>query len=139
MAIDFLGISWDLDGLVQKLEPPPEPGDVSARMAYYEDDIRQSIWIILSTARGERVMRPDFGCGIHALVFAVNNASTVGLVQHEVRKALLFWEPRIEVIKVKVEQDRRELLLLISIEYRVKSTNSRSNVVYPFYLEQRQR
>ena len=113
----------------------PVDGEASPRMAYYDESIRQSIWIILSTARGERVMRPDFGCGIHNLIFALQNATTAGLVRHEVEQALLFWEPRIEVLRVTADPDPSEPALLISIEYRVKSTNSRANVVYPFYLE----
>jgi phage baseplate assembly protein W len=131
MEHDFLGVGWWFE------VAPREPleGAVSPRMAYYEESIRQSIWIILSTARGERVMRPDFGCGIHNLVFALQNATTAGLVRHEVEQALLFWEPRIEVLRVTADPDPSEPALLISVEYRVKSTNSRSNVVYPFYLE----
>jgi len=136
MTDDFLGTGWDFEAL---LAPYSGAGaELSARMAYHEERIRQSIWIILSTARGERPMRPDFGCGIHAFVFALNNASTAGLVRHEVEQALLFWEPRINVLDIRVAPDSRQMLLLISIEYRVKSTNSRSNLVYPFYLERKQ-
>jgi phage baseplate assembly protein W len=136
MANDFLGIGWDFEALLSTYSSAGR--GLSARMAHYEESIRQSIWIILSTARGERAMRPDFGCGIHALVFALNNAATAGLVQHEVEQALVFWEPRINVLNIKAEQDAREMRLLISIEYRIKATNSRSNLVYPFYLERRQ-
>lgn len=133
MAHDFLGVGWQFD------VAPTTGADsaLSLELAYYEASIEQSIWIILSTARGERVMRPDFGCGIHNLVFALNNATTIGLVRHEVEEALLFWEPRIDVLKVSVEPERREPALLISIEYLIKSTNARSNLVYPFYLERR--
>jgi phage baseplate assembly protein W len=134
MANDFLGVGWNFEIVPRERTA----GELSAELAYYEQSIRQAIWIILSTARGERVMRPDFGCGIHNLIFALSNASTIGLVRHEVEEALLFWEPRIDVLSVAVEPDRKNAALLISIEYRVKSTNSRSNVVYPFYLERRQ-
>jgi hypothetical protein len=92
--------------------------------------------MILGTARGERVMRPDFGCGIHDLVFAVNNATTAGRVVGEVRQALIQWEPRIDVLDVTASPDATEPnRLLIEIEYRVRATNSRFNLVYPFYLE----
>ena len=208
MTHDFLGIGWNYPVTAREGEGP-----LSAELAHNEDSVQQSIWIILSTARGERVMRPDFGCGIHNLVFALDNASTAGLVRHEVEQSLLFWEPRINVLSVSVNSERtresdlnaaqreykrfretearrrlrsmpyaaREALrqslqsaepvagpevtgllldriaetefpvfdiwlkevrqriagptLLISIEYRVKATNSRFNVVYPFYLE----
>ena len=131
MDNDFLGVGWWFDVSARA----PMDGAASPRMAYYDESIRQSIWIILSTARGERVMRPDFGCGIHNLIFALQNATTAGLVRHEVEQALLYWEPRIEVLRVTADPDPSEPALLISIEYRVKSTNSRANVVYPFYLE----
>ena len=130
MDNDFLGVGWGFE-----VAPREPEGAASPRMAYYDESIRQSIWIILSTARGERVMHPDFGCGIHNLVFALQNATTAGLVRHEVEQALLFWEPRIEVLRVAADPHASEPALLISVEYRVKSTNSRSNVVYPFYLE----
>jgi phage baseplate assembly protein W len=80
-------------------------------------------------------MRPDFGCAIHELVFAPNSAATQGLAEHYVSEALLLWEPRIEVLDVKAvasgEQDEE---LLIGINYRVRLTDSRFNLVYPFYL-----
>ncbi len=101
-----------------------------------DDAIGQSIWIILATARGERVMRPDFGCGIHDLVFAAVSAATAGRVATEVREALIAWEPRIDLVDVHVtdhEDDPR--IMLIEVEYRVRSTNTAHNLVYPFYLE----
>ena len=100
-----------------------------------EDNIRDSIWIILATAPGERVMRPDFGCGLHQLVFAVNDAATVGKVQQEVRNALIHWEPRIDVLDIGVEvKGQNQEVLLINVHYRVRSTNNFFNLVYPFYL-----
>lgn len=106
-------------------------------MSEYEKDIRESIWIILSTAKGERVMRHDFGCGIHDLVFAPINTTTVNLVQKGVQEALTLWEPRIELINVEVSTERvDEGRLLISIDYRVRVTNNRFNLVYPFYLKE---
>jgi phage baseplate assembly protein W len=128
MSAEFLGRGWkfpiELD----------EEGQVAT--AQYEESVRQSIWTILSTAKGERVMRPDFGCGIHDLVFAVNNAGTAGLVASEVREALLLWEPRIEVKNANAAPDPvYPNRLLIEIDYTVRTTNSRFNLVYPFYLE----
>ncbi len=130
MAAEFLGVGWGFP-VVREAE-----GRGDFCRAEYEDSIRQSIQIILMTSKGERVMRPDFGCGIHELVFAVNNSMTRGLVAHEVREALIRWEPRIELIDVQATAagDQGEQLL-ISIDYRVRLTDSRFNFVYPFYLD----
>lgn len=104
-------------------------------MSEYEQDIKESIWIILSTAKGERVMRPDFGCGIHDLVFASMNTATLGLVESTVRDALTTWEPRVEVINVGVStKEANNGRLEVSIDYRVRQTNNEFNLVYPFYL-----
>ena len=125
----FLGVGWSypvgVDG----------DGNVSIE-TLHEEKIRQAIWIILATARGERVMRPDFGCGIHDLVFAVNSPGTAGRVAGEVREALVQWEPRIDLLDVKARADGQAgERLLIEIDYRVRATNNRFNLVYPFYLE----
>ena len=91
--------------------------------------------IIPGTTKGERVMRPDFGCGIWELVFAPNNTSTATLVTFYIKEALLKWEPRIEVLDVSVTPDEEEgNKLIINVEYRVKTTNTKGNLVYPFYL-----
>jgi phage baseplate assembly protein W len=103
--------------------------------AQYEESVRQAIWIILGTSKGERVMRPDFGCGIYDLVFEVNSATTSGKVAQAVREALLVQEPRIDVRNVQVEAQDRGATLLIEIEYEVRATNNVFNLVYPFYLE----
>jgi phage baseplate assembly protein W len=114
--------------------PVTAPGGDLSR-AGFEERVRQSVWIILSTAKGERVMRPDFGCGIHDLVFAPNTASTSGQLVTAVRDALLRFEPRIDVRDVDVQRsgDSGEVLLL-SIDYEVRATNNVFNLVYPFYL-----
>jgi uncharacterized protein len=98
-------------------------------------DIEQSIYIILSTAKGERRMRPNFGCGIHSMVFAPNSSGTWSLIGHYVREALGYWEPRIEVADVDVRPDINDTSrLIIQIKYKVKATNDERNLVYPFYL-----
>jgi len=122
---DFLGSGWCLTSLLKR-----QTIDLSAD----ELNIRQSIWIILATAPGERVMRPSFGCGLHDLVFAVPDAATLGRVKKEVFDALVLWEPRIEVIEVDVETKGRGEVLLINIHYKVRATNNFFNLVYPFYL-----
>ena len=105
-------------------------------LSRHEQDVREAIWIILSTAPGERVMRPDFGCGIHEYVFAPNDTSTAGLVRFQVEEAPTRWEPRIDLDEVQVHADPRDpALLLISVAYRIRSTDSHFNLVYPFYLQ----
>ncbi|HBB34545.1 MAG TPA: baseplate protein [Cyanobacteria bacterium UBA8803] len=127
MSGDFLGVGWTSPVQLD------EKGQVVT--AQYEDCVRQSIWTILSTARGERVMRPDFGCGIHDLVFASNSAATSGEIVSEVSQALLEWEPRIDVLNVDVyAAPNQPNQLLIQINYQVRTTNNRFNLVYPFYL-----
>jgi phage baseplate assembly protein W len=130
----FLGVGWKFP---LALEPDPLSGGRDRiAMARYEESIRQAVWIILATARGERKMRPDFGCGIHELVFAPNSADTAGRVATEVRQALVLWEPRIDLLNVAVNSDPAEpSRLLIEIGYRVRTSNTRFNLVYPFYLE----
>lgn len=105
------------------------------QMASDEEKIRQSIWLILTTAPGERVMRADFGCGIHDLVFESMSDSMFGRVGDAVRSSLLRWEPRIELLQVSVTPDASEpSLLLISIDYAISASNGRQNLVYPFYV-----
>lgn len=102
-----------------------------------EDKIRQSIWIILSTAPGERQMRPEFGCGIHDLVFEPNSATLRGMVQIQVREALTIYEPRIDLLDVRVEaQPEARNYMLIRIDYRVRTTNAFFNLVYPFFINE---
>ncbi|MGI0484843.1 GPW/gp25 family protein [Pantanalinema rosaneae CENA516] len=113
--------------------------DNHLQRADYEESVQQAVWIILGTAKGERVMRPEFGCDIHEQVFEMRTAATAGTIAHMVRLDLLQFEPRIDVLDVQVEpvSDFEGEKLLISIDYRVRSTNNVFNLVYPFYLERR--
>jgi phage baseplate assembly protein W len=105
--------------------------------AAHEEDIRQSILIILETAPGERVMRPGFGCGIHELVFAAVDSTTVRRIQSEVEEALRRYEARIDVLGVAVDEAATaEGKLLVEVEYRVRKTNQVGNIVYPFYFDE---
>ena len=129
MAAEFLGVGWQF---------PVEKDTTENRVAAakYEDSIKQAIRIILFTAKGERVMRPTFGCDLHQLLFAPNDAGTRGMAEHYVREALQLWEPRIAILRVKAEvAGAQEEVLRISIDYRVRATDNRFNLVYPFYLE----
>ena len=127
MSRAFLGTGWKFPFAVD------EQGNVA--LVSEDESVEESIWIILSTARGERLMHPEFGCGIHELVFAPNNESTAGLAQFYVQDALSRWEPRILLDDVAVQADPvQPHLLLISVTYRVRTTDSKFNLVYPFYL-----
>ena len=128
MSKPFLGVGWSFPIAVDETADAIE-------QAAYEESIRQSIWIVLGTAKGERVMRPDFGCGIYDLVFEINSTATAGRVAQEVRRALLFFEPRIDVLDVAVRSDQGGEVMLIDIDYQVRATNNAFNLVYPFYLE----
>jgi uncharacterized protein len=102
-----------------------------------EDAIEEAIEIILGTSPGERVMRPEFGCGIWELIMEANTAQLHGRVQIQVREALVQWEPRIDVLDVRVEAPpEQKNVLLIRIDYRVRSNNAFYNLVYPFFLQE---
>jgi phage baseplate assembly protein W len=103
----------------------------------YEEDIRQSILIILETSPGERVMRPNFGCGIHDLVFTSVDSTAIQLIRSVVEEALRRCEARIDVLGVNVDEEATtEGKLLVEIEYRVRKTNQTGNLVFPFYFRE---
>jgi phage baseplate assembly protein W len=121
-----LGVGWPF---------PPKP--VGGKLVYvrYEDDIEQAIQIILLTSRGERVMLPEFGAGLRDFVFEPNSELTRARIEESVRKALVDWEPRIDLERVEVTADDAvPNLVLIHVDYVVRATNSFYNRVYPFYL-----
>ena len=125
----FLGVGWSF--------PPCLGADGAIALVAYEEDVRQSILIILGTNPGERVMRPDFGAGLNAFLFEPISFTTMQRVKQRVEEALIDWEPRIDVETVRVSNDRSEPgKLMINIDYRVRATNTRANLVYPFYLEE---
>jgi phage baseplate assembly protein W len=101
-----------------------------------EQSVQEAIWIILGTALGERHMLPLFGAGIHDYVFAPNNPTTRGDIAHQVQQALARWEPRIDLLDIGVETDAAESnLILIRVAYRIRTTNTVQNLVYPFYVQ----
>ena len=124
----FLGVGWKF------------PVDLDRRrgiaMSQFEENIEESILVILGTSLGERLMRPDFGCAVHDLVFAPNNSNTHGLVIYYVTEALNKWEPRIQALKVDCDVDPKALNKVdTKVEYQVIATNNVYNLVYPFYLQ----
>jgi phage baseplate assembly protein W len=127
---DWLGRGW-----AYPVNLDPSTGGVA--VAEYEPDIRQSIEIILGTAPGERVMRPDFGCGIHELVFDAIDSAMLTRIETAVTKAMVTYEPRIEVLGVRANpMYSADGVLLIEFEYRVRRTNQKDNMVYPFYFRE---
>lgn len=130
MERNFLGQGW----------PFPIKPNTSRQMVFLggEEKIRQSIWLILSTAPGERQMRPEFGCGIHDLLFQPNTAVLRGVTQARVQEALIRWEPRIDLLDVRVEEPTADTrnYLIIRIDYRLRSNNAFYNLVYPFFINE---
>ena len=99
------------------------------------EDLDRSIRVVLATAPGERVMRPEFGCRIWDLLFEPVNANTLGLMTQAVREAVAQWEPRVEVDDIVVTPDDDDSSLVrIVVMYKVRTTNDRRNLVYPFYV-----
>ena len=124
---DFIGQGWNF--------PLQLNSRGGLRLVTGERDIEQSIHIILGTALGERVMRPEFGCRIHELVFAPNNAATEGLLIRYIEEALERWEPRIELREVEISTaSQQNGMLLAEIQYVVKDSHDPRSIVFPFFL-----
>ena len=114
-----------------------DPNTGKVQTSTNEEDIKESIRIILGTSPGERPMISDFGCSIRSFVFAKTDYTTLTLMKREVENALIMWEPRIQDIKVDVSPDADEDgKLLITVDYVVRSTNNPFNLVYPFYINE---
>jgi phage baseplate assembly protein W len=127
---NFLGTGWSF---------PPTFGAAGGEvhMVSGVEDIEQSLAILLSTRRGERIMQDDFGCELSAFLFGEISQGLIGRVRSAIGDALLHHEPRIKVNGIDVSQSgARDGLLTISIDYTVRATNSRYNMVYPFYLNE---
>jgi uncharacterized protein len=123
---DFLGVGWAY------------PVGVDARgriaLARQEVDVEQAMRMIIMTPKGQRLMRPEFGCHIHELLFAPNDGGTAALASRYVQDALGMWEPRIHVLNVHAAPDPDDAsCLLIEITYQLKATNDQRSLVFPFY------
>lgn len=126
MSSDFLGRGWAY--------PLRLDGSGAFALSESDDNVDEAIRLILGTAPGERPMRPEYGCGIHDLIFDSIDASLSGRVAIDVRESLTRWEPRIEITAVTAAPHPVEPhILLISIDYRIRATNERRNLVFPFY------
>lgn len=125
----FLGQGWHFPPVFDKEDRP-------TRMVSDEEDIRQSLIILLSTQVGERVERPSYGGGLHPFQFEELNLTQETLLSETIRKAILFFEPRILLNRIFFNRDRQaEGILHIELDYTIRMTNSASNLVYPFYLD----
>ncbi len=102
-----------------------------------EEDIQQSLAILLSTRPGERIMRPKYGCNLDIILFEPLSTTLITRVSDQIKTSILFYEPRIDLKKVEINtENSNEGVIFIKITYTVRSTNSRFNFVYPFYLEE---
>lgn len=126
MAEQFVGSGWSFP-----LRIGPTGG---IALVSGEKEVEEAIRLVLSTAPGERPMRPEFGCAIHDLVFAPVNEQTAGRIQHEVYASLDRWEPRIEVHDVEVTAGEAQNVLHIDVRYAIRGTNNPRSLVFPFYV-----
>ncbi|MDE1460672.1 GPW/gp25 family protein [Spartinivicinus poritis] len=125
----FLGKGW---GFPIKFDH--HEGRIITRMVSLEDDIRESLKILFSTRPGERIMHPEFGCGLHNLVFDELSLATRTKIVNLIENAILEFEHRIQLIHVGLQEaDLFEGRVDILLEYNIRQTNHRSNMVYPFY------
>ncbi len=128
--IPFLGTGWSF---------PPEfrIDQQDIKMISDEEDIESSLHVLLSTRLGERVMVPDYGCNLDELLFEGLTRTLITYVVELIETAILYHEPRIDVIKIDIsETEPLEGKLIISIDYKIRATNSRRNMVFPFYKEE---
>ncbi|KPV59868.1 baseplate protein [Paenibacillus sp. A3] len=126
----FLGRGWKF---------PVEVDEVTGRikMSEYEEDIEEAIRIIVWTGKGERVMRPDFGCGVERFLFGSTDETTMHLLESDIEEAIRIWEPRVHEVEVRAEPDTDDPgKVMIRIRYEVRSTNNLFNQVYPFYIHE---
>ncbi|WP_339712397.1 GPW/gp25 family protein [Cyclobacterium amurskyense] len=128
--LDFLGKGWSFPPTFDK-----DSGMVEMRSGLV--DIQESLWILLSTRLGERVMQPKYGCQLDELQFENLNRTTITYISELIRTAILYHEPRIEVEKIEIEEEGLIAgKVLIKLSYLVRSTNSRMNMVYPYYINE---
>ncbi|OCX53149.1 hypothetical protein BEL04_02200 [Mucilaginibacter sp. PPCGB 2223] len=125
----FLGTGWSFPPAFTK---SPE----MVRMVSDEKDIAQSLHIILNTTPGERIMQPEFGCDLKRLAFEINDSTLIANFNHIIYHALLNFEPRVNFIDAKIiDRDELDGVLHIQVNYKIIITNTRHNIVFPFYLQ----
>lgn len=124
----YIGKGWKFPVMFQKHQ--------GVEMVSGEEDIRQSLQILFSTLPGERIFRSGYGCHLNRSVFSNPGLTGKTLLIREIKNAVLLYEPRIEIERVEVDDHSciEEGIIKVSLDYRIRQTNSRSNIVYPFYL-----
>ncbi|MFL9912276.1 GPW/gp25 family protein [Paraburkholderia sp. RL17-337-BIB-A] len=130
MTPEFLGTGWSF---------PPDFSGPATGVAMLKDeaDVASSLHILLSTTPGERVMQPLYGCNLSELLFESLDTRMKTLMQDKIESAILYFEPRVTLDSVALDDSRiLEGVVLIQVEYRVKTTNSRFNFVYPYYIQE---
>ena len=118
---------------------PVQADEITGKMktSAYEEDIKEAIYLILMTRKGERIMNPEFGCGVHDYAFGTMDYTSLSMMERAVREAITLWEPRITDLNVDLAiDDKRDGCVLISIDYVVRSTNNPYNLVFPFYMNE---
>ncbi len=124
----FLGVGW-------KFPPTFNKTTKSVEMVSEDQDIQESLRILLSTRPGERLMLPEYGCDTNALVFESIDANSISYMKNKIERAILYFEPRITLDQIDIRFDNQtDGLLLINIDYTIRKTNTRSNMVYPYYI-----
>jgi hypothetical protein len=127
---DFLGKGWSFP-------PTFEGGQRGVLMVEKNKDIQESLQILLTTAVGERIMQPRYGCNMDEMVFETLDTTTKTIIKDKIRTAILFFEPRIDVVSIAMNAvNSLEGEILIEIEYVVRATNSRFNFVFPYYINE---
>jgi phage baseplate assembly protein W len=126
----FLGRGWHFP-------PVFDPSTGEVQMVRSEEDIVESLRILMGTRPGERIMQPAYGCRIHDMVFEIMDGETTSAIENAIAQAILFFEPRITLESVTINTENWiEGLLRIGLDYTVDETNSRSNMVFPFYIDE---
>lgn len=124
----FLGIGW-------KFPPTFDKNTKSIVMVSEDEDIKESLMILLSTRPGERIMLPEYGCDTQTLVFDAIDATNISIMKRMIERAILYFEPRITLDQIDIDFDNQlEGLLNIKLSYTIRKTNTRSNMVYPYYI-----
>ncbi len=129
MNIPFVGKGWSFPPEFQKAK-------FGVKMVTGAEDIEQSLNILLSTRLGERFLHPDFGCDLSALLFEPIDLTLKTTIEDTIRNAIILYEPRIDLEEVVFTENVDEGALFINLIYLVRTTNTRTNIVYPFYLQE---
>ena len=125
----FLGRGWAFPVTFNQ-------GGYGVRLSENENDIKESLMILLTTSMGERVMRPDYGANLEDMLFESINVTTATIIINRLKRAILFHEPRVKVNDIDMVPDVANGLIEVTIKYTIIATNSRTNLVFPFYLNE---